>query len=56
MEELWGGGGWIRCIVLLAVDLVNCKCGAFKAGWKFVQFDKPHEDLNSTLPVNCASG
>lgn len=48
------GSGW--CIVLLAVDLVNCKCGAFNAGWKFLQLDEPHEDLNSTLPVNCVSG
>lgn len=55
MEELWGGGGWIRRIVLLAVVLVNCKCGAFKAGWKFVQSDKSHVDLNSTQPELCVS-
>lgn len=56
MEKLWGGGGWGRCIVLLAVALVNCKSEPFKALRKFVQFDKPHEDLNSTLPMNCVSG
>ena len=56
MEKLWGRDGWGRCIVLLAVALVNCKSKLFKALWKFVQFDKLHEDLNFILPVNCVPG
>lgn len=56
MEKLWDGGGGGRCIVRLTVALVNCKSEPFKALWKFVQFDKLHEDLNSTLPMNSVSG
>lgn len=55
MEKLRGGGGSGRCIVLLAVVLVNCKSKPFKVLWKFVQFDKLHEDVHATLPMNCVS-
>lgn len=56
MGRLWGGGGWGRCIIVLAVASVNCISEAFKAAWKFMQFDKLREVLNSTLPMNCVSG
>lgn len=56
MEKLQGGGGRGRRIVLFAVVLVNCKSQPFKALRKFVQFDKLHEDLNHTLPMNSVSG
>ena len=56
MGRLWCGGGLGRCIVLLAVASVNCKSERFKAVRKFTLSDKPHEVLNSTLPMNCVSG
>lgn len=56
MGRLWRGGSRGKCIVLLVVAWVNCKSEHFKAAQKFMQSDKLHKVLNSTLPVNCVSG